>query len=33
MEELRSLGISLGLERDCIWGLLRVLLSVGVEDP
>lgn len=27
MEELRSLTISLGLEGDCIWALLRVLLS------
>lgn len=33
MEELRSLAISLGLEGDCIWALLRVLLSVEVKNP
>lgn len=33
MEELRSLAISLGLEGDCIWALLRVLLSVVVKNP
>ena len=33
MEELRSPAISLGLEGDCIWVLLRVLLSVVVKDP
>lgn len=33
MEELRSPAISLGLEGDCIWALLRVLLSVVVKNP
>lgn len=33
MEELRSPTISLGLEGDCIWALLRAPLSVVVENP
>lgn len=33
MEELRRPAISLGLEGDCIWALLREPLSVVVENP
>lgn len=33
MKELRSLAISSGLEGDCIWALLRALLSAVAKNP